>query len=248
MGRGPSHPAVKVLIAIGASTLVLAGCGSDAEKAPRSTTPAAATSTTSAAAAPSSTAGPREHTTTQFFDGALTLTYAEGWTVGEDSAGEFSISSPDDPALRVIIWKDIYPTVPKHGLFRVAGVPSTAPALLAWIRANPNLVVGRTEHTTIGAAVPAVAFDVSLSPDAVNDDPDCPERACVNFLGWTQWGEPYGMAGPAVTRFYLADIKQGTESHLVVAAIEGVTAARLKAGLEEATAIIASIELPVDAA
>jgi hypothetical protein len=145
----------------------------------------------------------------------------------------------------VIVWKDIYPTVPKHGLDRVAGIGSTSQALLTWLRADPNLIVSKSKSTTIGSSLPAIAVDISLASNAVNDDPLCPARACVNFLGWPSWGEPYGIAGDAVTRFYMADTRLGTEPHLVVAAIEATSAPVLNAQLSEAQAIIASIQLPV---
>jgi hypothetical protein len=174
----------------------------------------------------------------------LKLTYPSGWTSGEDSSGEFSISSPRDPDLRVIFWKDVYPTVRGHGLARVKGVASMSQPLLSWLRANQNLTVGKSKSAKIGA-LPATAFDVSLSPRAANDDPHCPFRACVNFLGWPKWGEPYGLAGAAVTQFYLADVKQGTETHLLVAAIEATSAAALDAQIKDAVAIIASVKLPV---
>jgi hypothetical protein len=150
--------------------------------------------------------------------------------------------------LKVIFWEDLHPTRHKQGLKRVNGVPLTTDGVVGWLRANPNLSVTAPRKGTIGSDLPATVVDVSVAGKAENDDPDCPAKPCANVLGFPQWGEPYGIAGGGVTRFYLADVKYGGKTHLFVAAVEGVDKTQLDAGLPAAERLIESAKVPADPA
>ena len=91
-------------------------------------------------------------------------------------------------------------------------------------------------------------MDVGVADDAVNDDPGCPAKACANFLGYPQWGEPYGIAGKWISRFYLADVRYGGKQHLFVAVFEVAGPAQLRAFLPEAKKVIASVRVPASSA
>jgi hypothetical protein len=186
--------------------------------------------------------------TQYFFAGQMQVTFDKGWTVGEDSTGEFSSAANKTPDLRVIFWEDVFPTMPKQGLKRVKGVPGTADGVVGWLRGNPNLSVTPPDRGTIGSDLPAQVIDVSVAAKADNDDPGCPAKPCANFLGFPQWGETYGIAGGGVTRFYLSDVKYGGKTHLFVAAVEGIDKAHLDAGLPATEQVIESARVPADPA
>ena len=178
----------------------------------------------------------------------MTVVFDRGWSVGEDSTGEFASAENRTPDLRVIFWEDVFPTRHKQGLTRLNGVPGTADGVVGWLRANPNLSVSSPSKGTIGSELPATVVDVSVAKKADNDDPGCPAKPCANFLGFPQWGEPYGIAGGGVTRFYFSDVKYGGKAHLFVAAVEGIDEAKLDAGLPAAERVIESAKVPADPA
>ena len=115
------------------------------------------------------------------------------------------------------------------------------------LRSNPNLRVSKPTIGKIGT-LRASVVDIGVADGAVNDDPTCPAKACANFLGYPQWGEPYGIAGKSVSRFYLADVRYGGKRHLFVAVIEATGASQLKAFLPEARKLIASVRVPASSA
>jgi len=248
------------LLLVSAAVWLLAGCGgdssSDKQTAKSAQVPAEPTATIRGCAPQCLQPAYSEpgnvpkgtYTTQNFFAGQMRVLFDEGWAVGEDSTGEFASAATGNPDLRVIFWEDVHPTRHKKGLERVKGVPGTAKDVVGWLRANPNLSVTKPRHGTIGSDLPATVIDVSVAAKAENDDPGCPAKPCANFLGFPQWGEPYGIAGGGVTRFYLSDVKYGGKSHLLVAAVEGLDKAQLEAGLPAAERVIASAEVPAEPA
>jgi hypothetical protein len=185
------------------------------------------------------------YTTKYFFAGQMKLAFEAGWTGTEDSTGEFSAGKGSNPEYRVVFWEDVYPQ--KDGK-QVKGVPSTARGLLGWLKADRNLHVTAPRTSVIGTDLKAEVVDVSVSDRAVNDDPQCPAKACANFLGFPQWSEPYGIGGKAVTRLYLADVKYGGEAHMFVVAVEGADKADLNARLPAAERLVGSVRVPADPA
>jgi hypothetical protein len=118
----------------------------------------------------------------------------------------------------------------------------TSAGLAGWLQKNPNLAVSNPTTGKIGK-IRARIVDVGVSANAVNDDPGCPAKACVNFLRFPQWEEPYGIAGKSVTRFYLSDVHYGGVRHLFVA-VEAVGRAQLNAFLPAAKKLIAAVRVP----
>jgi hypothetical protein len=180
-----------------------------------------------------------EYRTVWFFGGEMKLTFDDaGWTSREDSTSEFVASplyAPDEND--VLFWEDVYPVEPPEGTWtfdtvkrikmkRITGVPRTAAGLLHWMTSSSQLQVSAPTPGTIGD-IPARVVDVRVADDAVNDDPNCPVRACFNFLGFPQWDGPWGIAGGPV-RFYLSDVTYGGRDHLFVAAIYPVHPADMK--------------------
>ena len=157
------------------------------------------------------------------FAGQMTLSFAKGWESQEDSTGEFSVSAKRNPDSRVVFWEDVYATMP-GSLQRVGPPRRTAASLLAWLQSNRNLTVSKPTAGKIGT-LRARVVDIGVADDAANDDPTCPAKACANFLGYPQWGEPYGIAGKWISRFYFADVRYGGQRHLFVAVVEVAGAA-----------------------
>jgi hypothetical protein len=188
---------------------------------------------------------PGTYRTRFFFGGQMTLSFAKEWYSGEDSTGEFWASPKANSNARVIFWEDVYATtsMAPGDPQRVGPLRRTSASLLAWLRKNPNLTVSKPTSGKIGA-LRARVVDIGVSAGAVNDDPGCPAKACANFLRFPQWGEPYGIAGKAMSRFYFADVRYGGKSHLFVAVVEAGGAAQLKAFLPTAKKVIGSVRVP----
>jgi hypothetical protein len=184
--------------------------------------------------------------TKYFFAGQMTLSFAKGWESGEDSTGEFNAWAKRNPDSRIVIWEDVYATKP-GSLQRVGTPRRTAASLLAWLQSNPNLTVSKPTTGKIGT-IRASVVDIGVATDAVNDDPTCPAKACANFLGYPQWGEPYGIAGKWVSRFYFADVRYGGQRHLFVAVVEVAGVSQLKAFLPAAAKLLASVRVPASSA
>ena len=121
----------------------------------------------------------------------------------------------------MIFWEDVYAvkaSVPGYSQ-RVGPLRPTSASLLASLQKNPNLTVSKPRSGKIGT-IRARVVDIGVSDGAVNDDPGCPAKACANFLLFPQWGEPYGLAGKSISRFYFSDVRYGGKKHLFVAVIE----------------------------
>jgi len=175
----------------------------------------------------------------------MTLSFAKGWFSEEDSTGEFWASPKSKPNARVIFWEDVYAAKPAlPGYWKPAGpLRPTSASLLAWLQKNPNLTVSKPRSGKIGT-IHARVVDIGVSDGAVNDDPDCPAKACANFLLFPQWGEPYGIAGRSISRFYLSDVRYGGKRHLFVAVIEVPGRAELNAFAASAGKLIATVRVP----
>jgi hypothetical protein len=250
------------LVAACAAVLLIGGCGDNSSDEAGTTNSKSGTAKTETTAAirgcapqclPPNFSEPGQvakgpYRSRYFFAGQMKVTFDKGWTVGEDSTGEFSSAEKKNPDLRVIFWEDVFPTRHKQGLKRVKGVPETAEGVVGWLRANPNLSVTTPSTGTIGSNLPATVVDVSVARKANNDDPGCPAKPCANFLGFAQWDETYGIAGEGVTRFYFSDVKYGGKKHLFVAAVEGIDKAHLDAGLAAAERVVESAKVPADPA
>ena len=186
-----------------------------------------------------------KYKTRYFFARQMTLSFAKGWFSEEDSTGEFSAGPRKSPDTRVIFWVDVHAvqaSAPGE-MQRVGPLRRTSTSLLAWLQKNPNLTVSKATSGKIGT-IRARVVDIGLSDGAVNDDPGCPAKACVNFLQFPQWGEPYGLAGESISRFYFSDVRYGGQRHLFVAVIEAVGRAQLDALLAPAKKLIATVRVP----
>ena len=186
-----------------------------------------------------------KYQTTNFFAGEMTLLFTKGWLSGEDSTGEFWASPRNNQKARVIFWEDIYAAKASNpgSWGRIGPLRPTGAALLALLQKNPNLVVSMPKRGKVGT-LPARVVDIGVSDGAVNDDPGCPAKACANFLLYPQWGEPYGIAGKWISRFYFSDVRYGGKRHLFVAVIEVPGRTELAAFAPTAGRLIATVRVP----
>ena len=186
-----------------------------------------------------------KYQTRYFFAGEMKLLFAKGWFSGEDSTGEFWAQPKTNPNARVIFWEDVYAVKPSAPGYwqRVGPLRQTSASLLTWLQNNPNLTVSKPRSGKIGT-IHARVVDIGVSDGAVNDDPQCPAKACANFLRFPQWGEPYGIAGKWISRFYLSDVRYGGQSHLFVAVIEVPGKTELNAFLPSAGKLISTVRVP----
>ena len=185
-----------------------------------------------------------EFTSRYFFGGRLKAKVGPGWESTEDSTGELRFARSGDSEYGVMLWEDIYPI--RQGE-RVAGVKPTAAGLVDWLRQSLDLDLTEPKDGKLGD-LPATVVDMSVSAEATNDDPGCPARLCVNPFRFPQWDGPYGIAGDAVTRLLLTDVRYGGRRHLLVAAIEGTSRADLERRLPAAERLLETVRVPAEPA
>jgi hypothetical protein len=184
--------------------------------------------------------------TRKFFGSQLRVTLPdETWRSEEDSTGEFALSKRDDQDLKVQFWIDVYPT--KRGtLERLAGYDGTAKALVAWLKANPDLEVKNLPPAQLGS-LQATSIEISASKAIKNEDPDCPKefQPCVWLFGFPQWDGVYELGTPFRTHLIAVDTTWGGTPHALYAMIDTLDPPRYADFDAAATAIIAGVQLPV---
>jgi hypothetical protein len=198
---------------------------------------------------------PGSYTTQYFFDGHLTVTFRKAWVSHEDQPVEFSAKPEVKPEGEVKFWEDIIPVEGKtfELKHRAKGVPITTAGWLQWLRNNPNLRVSDPQDATIGEDdLPAKVVDISLSDNAVNDEPSyapCRKETCQTILTWPNAGGNYfGLIDSEVIRLYLSDVKYGGKMHLFAISIYAQDPATLKDFAPAAERVIGSVRAPVSPA
>ena len=94
--------------------------------------------------------------------------------------------------------------------------------------------------------MPATFVDFTISPDAENEDPGCPAKACVLFLTWPNAGSNlYGIAGTATVRLFVSDVVDNSEDHILAIAIEASGQSDLDTFAPVATEVINSAIWPL---
>ena len=108
-------------------------------------------------------------------------------------------------------------------------------------------VVSEPHQGTIGD-LPATVVDVSIAKGAENEDPNCPTKTCVLFLGFPQWHDVWGIEKPQVQRFYLSDVSYGGKNHLFVAVVYPGDPSDMKEFLLHGEELLSTVQVPADAA
>jgi hypothetical protein len=177
--------------------------------------------------------------------GGFTVVLTEKWLSSENDTQEFAISPLDAPDDEILFWLDVSPSTKRDE--PVTGVPNTPKGLYDWLAANPDLTVSTAQAVTIGDGTPANVFDLRVSDTAVNLDPNCPGRACVDFLWHTPpWNDPFGISDSERLRLYLAQVGRGANVNTLVIAVQAVDDGQLKAFGPRVSSILASIRFPAD--
>ena len=180
-----------------------------------------------------------------FFGGQMVITPSEPWSIHEDSTGEFALTLDAAPENSVLFWEDVYPT--EHDIL-VPGVSMTVKGLLGWLRKSPRLDVSAPRPGKIGNGSPATVVDVTIAKGARNEDPGCPTRTCVLWLGFPQWDGTWGIAEPQIQRLYLSDVSYGGRKHLFVAVVYPDDPRDMKEFLPHAKDLMATVQVPATSA
>ena len=103
------------------------------------------------------------------------------------------------------------------------------------LQRNPNLTVSTQRSGKIGTIHARRRRHRRLGMERSTTIPAVRPRPVRDFLLFPQWGEPYGIAGKSISRFYFSDIRYGGKRHLFVAVIEVTGRAELNAFAPTAT-------------
>jgi hypothetical protein len=179
-----------------------------------------------------------------FLLGDIAVTLPDGWAVKEDSPSELSLMpsaglAEADP-IYINIWRDMQQSKDEATVY---GVPNTPEAMAAWLEADPELTVERSEGT-IGDGIPAIVLDIGIAPDAVNDyvcSAYGPIEHCVDFLMFHLFGEPWGLWDQDRVRLYLSSFEFDGNPHTLLVAAGGHDPATLTGFLPTAQRIIDTI-------
>lgn len=177
--------------------------------------------------------------------GGFTVALTEKWLNGGNTTQEFAINPLDVPDDEILFWLDVSPSTKQDE--PVTGVPNTPKGLYDWLAADPDLTVSTAQHVTIGDGIPAIAFDLRVSDTAVNLDPNCPGRACVDFLLHPPPGSaPIGINDSERLRIYLAQVGRGAKANTLATVVSAVDDEQLTAFAPRVSSVLASIRLPAD--
>ncbi len=172
----------------------------------------------------------------------FSFTVPATWVSPYHSAGELALEKAGVPN-GIYIGRDVVP-VPGHRRLDTR-TDLTAVGIARWIAGHPDLIVSEPEATTIGDGVPAVTIVVAVSPTAESDDPDCPTRACVDFVTDPVHADhPLGLPAGDRVRLYLADIGTTTAPRRLMVNVWSTGDSELARLVELARPIIDSIRLP----
>jgi len=172
----------------------------------------------------------------------LKFTVPDGWISPYHALGELALQPPGFDDYGLFLSRDAV-AVPGH---RKLVVDPTADAseLAAWIARHPDLTVSTPEEVLIGDGIQATTLVVSVGPDAESDDPQCPTRACVDFI--QSWGQEHalGMADGQFVRLYLADIRSASSPHMLMVNLYAPGEAQLDSLTELARPVLESLVVP----
>jgi hypothetical protein len=177
----------------------------------------------------------------------LQVTVPSGWFSDEQDAGEFNLHPVGQPDDSIFFWKDLSATPNDQAGTQLAGVSGTATDVVAWLTANPDLIVTTPQETMIGQ-VPAAMVDVRVSHTAKTPkNSDCHADPCVWFLrDMKHWDHPFAIAQGDIARFYFGTIGQASDPHTFAVEIEGrgFDAPALDAFTQRARPILDSVVIP----
>src|SRR4051812_30793618 len=128
----------------------------------------------------------------------MTVTVEDGWFDTADYPGELQLEQGDN-ILR--FWRNVAAMSPEGDL--LADIPTTPDGLTGWLVNNLNVDASAPEQTTVGG-LPATTLSVTISPENVNVDPECPPdvRSCLRLL-FIARGHDFAIGYGEAVRLYL---------------------------------------------
>ncbi len=187
--------------------------------------------------------GPGAFQTQWFAGGRLSITLGQRWKV-EDSQNELVFQDVGPPEWLVFAWLDPYAV---EDLQPAAGIGRTPSELAAWLLQNPKLVATAGPAAVVAGGLPAMTIDLRVSDAATLEDPQCPD-ICINYFGFDNGPPAHGLARPGVTRLYLASVQYGGQRHVLALSFEALDEEGFADLLDDAEAMLRTIQLPVTAA
>ncbi len=172
----------------------------------------------------------------------LQFTVPDGWVSPYHALGELALQPPGFDDYGMFLSRDAL-AVPGHRDL-VVDPAATASDLAAWIARHPDLTVSAPHQVAIADGLEATTVVVSVAPDAESDDPECPTRACVDFI--QSWGQehPLGLAEGQFVRLYLADIGNPSSPHMLIVNLYAPGEAQLERLTELAQPVLESLVVP----
>lgn len=183
----------------------------------------------------------------------LTVTVPEGWSSGEQDAGEFELHLKEDVGRyrELLFWRDMVPWVDGRPAPQLG---TSADELASYLLSDPRLSTVEGEPRTfdryqadgsIAGSVTARSVTVMIAADAPKEVPECPGSACLDFLGDPyHWGTDHGVG---ILRGFVpgeAELRDLTAAGILVDGSEcpcGNVAMLYIAQLGDANTVIAAI-------
>jgi hypothetical protein len=141
-------------------------------------------------------------TSTELYQG-LSLTFGQTeWlnTRDDDQEIEFDLG---DSALR--FWRHARPSQPNGD--PVPGIDGID-EMTDWFARDSNVVISHPESVTLGNGIPATTFTLVVADDAVNADPECPFKSCLDLM-YVADNHTFGIGYGSVERFYFFEPGNG---------------------------------------
>ena len=246
----PPHPRFVSSVAVYSNELTNAGVIALDEGPCTGPASASATPTTTPAAQPSVKPKLTQTFISQRFRPRVTVRAPSGWSVGFDNGHAFGLTSAGRTrtADQVAFFLDPYASAGdgRHPDGEpLTGVSRTPSGLVAWLRANPDLIATRPSTTRFGRPVlSARSIDIDLSAKAPKEDPHCP-GPCISYLAFRGPGYkfPYGTGRGEPARLYFALIRIGTEVHTLAITVDSPSKATFRQVLPAASAMVKSLSI-----
>ena len=247
----PPHPRFVSSVAVYSNELNNASVIALGEGPCTGPAPGTATPPTSPTAQPSVRPKLAQTLSSKRFRPRVTVRAPSGWTVTIDNGHAFVLRSAGGTRTsdQIGFFLDPYASAgdgPKHpGGAPLTGVSRTPLGLVAWLRANPELIATRPSTTRFGRPVlTARSIDIDLSAKAPKEDPHCP-GPCLSYLAFRGPGYkfPYGTGRGEPARISFALIRIGSEVHTLVITVDSPSKATFRQVLPAAAAMVKSLKI-----
>ncbi len=177
--------------------------------------------------------------TSHGFISGMSMTVEDGWFDTADYRDELQLERGSQ-VLR--FWKNAGAMSPDGALLE--DIPTTPDGLTQWLVNNPNIDTSAPEQTTVGG-VPATTLTLTISPENVNVDPECPPdvRSCLRFLSIAR-GHDFAIGYGEAVRLYLLGIEREGNPETIVVSLDAPNAQELSQLTALVEPILDSLRFP----